>query len=127
MNSLPRGVQRQVAKLNSITTGAGAIRFPSEVSRLELRLNKFVTPQSIGAKHFWRQDLPPIQFYNPQIPISVRRFDSENARKSELIVEYKDGSTKVVPAENKPQSEILKELVKLTGAFEIQESEQVRL
>lgn len=120
-------MQRQVAKLNSITTGAGAIRFPNDVSRLELRLNKLVNAQTIGAKHFWREDLPPIQFYNPQIPISVRRFEVANPRKSELIIEYKDGSSKTLATENKPQSQILKELVDMTGALEIQENEQVRL
>lgn len=127
MSVLPRGVTRQLNRLNALTSGPGAIRLPADVLRLELRLNRFVGENNIGAKQFWRNDLPPIQFYNPQLPISVRRFEPENARKSEIIVEFSDGSSKVISADNKQPSQILKELVEETGAFEIDADEQVRL
>lgn len=127
MSVLPRGVTRHITRLNALSTGPGAIRLPADVLRLELRLNRFVGEHNIGAKQFWRNDLPPIQFYNPQLPISVRRFEPENARKSELIVEFSDGSSKVVAAENKQPSQILKELVEATGAFQIEADEQVKL
>ena len=125
--TLPRGVQRQVSRLNALTGGPGAIRLPSNVSRLELRFNRFVGEQNVGAKRFWRSELPPIQFYNPQVPISVKRFEPPTERKSELIVEFMDGSLKSVPADNKQQAEILQGLIDATGAKSVDASEQVRL
>lgn len=127
MNTLPRGVQRQISGLNALTSGIGAVKLPEGVQRLELRLNRYVNQSNAGAKRFWRSELPPIQFYNPQIPISVRRFEPSNARKSELIIDFRDGTTKTVSTDNKPNSQILSELVELTGAQPVTETEQVTL
>lgn len=127
MNTLPRGVQRQISNLNSLTSGLGAIKFPENVQRLELRLNRLVNESNAGAKRFWRTELPPIQFYNPRIPISVRRFDTANARKSELIIDFRDGTSHTVSADHKPQSEILQELIKATKAQPVSEEEQIRI
>lgn len=126
MKLLPRGVKHQVERLNALSTGPAALRLPQNVSRLELRLQRHVNEGSHGAKQFWRANLPPIQFYNPQLQISVKRYTSNNIQ-PELIVEFRDGSSKSVLAANKSTADLLQELISVSGAEHIPEEEQTKL
>lgn len=126
MKVLPRGVKQQLGRLNALSTGPAALRMPQNVSRLELRLQRYVNESSYGAKNFWRANLPPIQFYNPHLQISVKRYSSSNIQ-PELIIEFHDGSSKSVLAANKTTADLLQELISATGAESIPEEQQNQL
>lgn len=115
----PKGVKRQLQRLNAITTGAGAIQLPQSVKRVDLLFQKSVKDQCVGAKHFWRQYLPPIQFYNPDVTISVRRYE-DNAQRPLLTLEFAEGNKKEIPIANKSADELL-EILEKEGAVKVAE------
>lgn len=120
----PKGVKAQVQRLNALTTGPSAVRLP-RVKRLDLQFQQYVPSSSVGAKMFWRTSLSPIQYYNPQLIISVRRY-VEN-KPPTLTCEFESGQRQVLNIADKSQDEILQELIEHTGAEQIPENEQVRL
>ncbi|PRT56139.1 54S ribosomal protein MRP49, mitochondrial [Wickerhamiella sorbophila] len=108
---LPKGVKKQLQRLNTLTTGPGALTLPKSLTRVDLMFQKSVKEQGIGAKQFWRQYLPPIQFYNPDVVISVRRFEDASQRPL-LTLEYAEGNKKEIPIATKSAEEVLEILVK---------------
>lgn len=83
--SIPKsGISRQIARLNSIASGPGAIKLPANITRLNLKFEKnAINRGHLGAQRFWKDMLPQVQFHNPQIPISVQRYLKENAEAGE--------------------------------------------
>lgn len=120
---LPKGVKQQLRRLNAITTGPGALTLPKSVTRLDLMFQKSVKEQGAGAKQFWREYLPPIQFYNPDVAISVRRFEDASQR-ALLTLEFAEGNKKEIPIAMKSADELL-EILEKEGAEKVAEPVQL--
>lgn len=129
--ALPKArLPRQLARLNAITKGPGALHIPSTVSAINLSFKLQNSNGHMGPRKFWRENLPRIQFYNPSLPISVSRqwatTSEEHAKiPATLTVAFADGTSKNINAQYKMSEDILNELILLTGAKEVPEEEQV--
>ncbi|KAH6618898.1 hypothetical protein C7974DRAFT_416237 [Boeremia exigua] len=67
---------RKLQKLLWIRNGPGAVVLPKEVSKISLELNTKIHGGHWGARKFWRNMLPRIKYYNPSIPVEVKRHNS---------------------------------------------------
>ncbi|GMM52874.1 mitochondrial 54S ribosomal protein [Starmerella bacillaris] len=123
--SLPKGVLKQLKSLDRISAGSGALKFPDSVKNVNLKFNKYVGPASVGAKHFWKEYLPTMQFYNPNIPFHVTKFEPAPQLRAELLITYEDGKEIAVQAENRAPEEIFNALKE--HAEPVKESEIIKL
>lgn len=121
----PKGVKKQLGKLNRITTGPGALKLPEKISGITLRFDAYVKQPCVGSKQFWRSHLPAIQFYNPTVPISVQRY-TDNSQ-PELVIKFDDGTSKSMDIKGKNVETILEAFIQESKATAIAENEQVKL
>ncbi|KAI5114692.1 hypothetical protein M0805_009650, partial [Coniferiporia weirii] len=70
-----------------------------------------------GVRHFLKEDLPRIQFANPDLEIQVSKLPrtAEDKRKTELLLEYKNGSTKSLNISSKWSTAIFEEVMDVAG------------
>ncbi|KAG7192152.1 uncharacterized protein KQ657_002517 [Scheffersomyces spartinae] len=118
-------ILKQIERLNLIAgTPENAFKFQPNVKSIELFLLKApVQGPHIGLKRFWRQNLPTLQFHNPDVDFIMTRIKVED--KADLkkvparVVISGEGESKVLNCLEKSQQQILNELVELTGATSI--------
>ena len=65
-------------KISSTTTDAQVILSPGKYQRLSLTFQTKNHNGHMGARKFWKDYLPTIQFYNPQLRIDVTRIKNES-------------------------------------------------
>ena len=82
-------------------------------------------PQSQAGKRFWKTHLPPLQFHNPTVPMSVTCFATKGMNMS-LRLKYTDKPDLELPCEHGAASVLLKALLD-NGATPISESEKVEI
>lgn len=120
--ALPKSrVPRQLAFLNRIARGPGAVKLPSNIQAINLAFKFQNSNGHMGPRKFWRENLPQVQFHNPSIPISVqRKWATNNEEKSSipatLTILFSDGSQKSVNVQHKHSSDILAQFIEITGA-----------
>lgn len=123
-------VLKQIARLNNIAgTPETAYKFDPKYKKIELLLiQKSVHGPSIGLKKFWRQHLPTLKFHNDDINFTLTRIHTET--KEDLkkcpakIIVYDEANQKIeLECANKQASDILNELVKLTSAQPVPETQ----
>ncbi|ANB12709.1 mitochondrial 54S ribosomal protein MRP49 [Sugiyamaella lignohabitans] len=118
------GLNRQLARLNSIAKGAGSVRVPTNVTGLSLRLS--TRRPAKGAKSFWRENLPQVQFHNPSLPITVKKVTAEQeaaGEKISLSISFEDGTSKSVETTERTSEQILEDFVAASGASQVPENE----
>lgn len=119
--NLPKSrTSRHFERLNLLSSGPGSVIVSPEVKSVELVFN-FKTGQGhVGSKKFWRDNLPRVQFHNPELPIQVLRvktpLEEQGKIPSLLTVNFKDGKTEKLDVKNKHSDEILKEFIRITKA-----------
>lgn len=133
-----------------IRLGLGAAIIPSSapVTRLHLTYTQKTQPNHIGARKFWRACLPRLKFYNPAVAVTVKQ-SSEPTTPALLTVYFSksgenavavEGGSKILdslapePLESEKVStidvngrnemEIWAEFKKLTGAQEVEATEE---
>jgi large subunit ribosomal protein MRP49 len=124
--NLPKArLSRHFDRLNLISSGPGSLSVPQEVKSVELVFNLYTGKGHVGPKKFWRENLPRIQFYNPDLPIQVVRvktaLEEQGKVPALLKVNFQDGSSKDVDVKHKHSEEILQEFIKLTNAVPSEE------
>ncbi|KAF5104146.1 hypothetical protein DV451_000886 [Geotrichum candidum] len=128
--SLPSArIPRQLARLNAIARGPGAIKLPANVKAINLSFKFQNKDGHMGPRKFWQKNLPQVQFHNPATPISVSRkfaVTPEEAGKvpAVLSITFADGSEKSVNVKHKHSDEILEDLIRLTEATPVPIEEQ---
>lgn len=115
-------LSKQVTRLNHIANYPGsALSMPSDIVGIDMVFKKLNKYGHMGARQFWKFNLPTIQFHNPNLLISVRRIDTENdqeARKvpAKLTLKFQDGKEKTIDCIDKHSSQILKSLTEISQA-----------
>lgn len=73
-SALPKSrIPRQLARLNAIARGPGAVRLPAEVKSINLAFKYQNKNGHMGPRKFWQDSLPQVQFHNQTVPIAVER------------------------------------------------------
>lgn len=125
--SFPRGVLRQLRKLDGLTTGPGAIKFPTTVKQIELKLLRVYDLKEYSPRRFLKEYLPTVQFYNPNVPIRVSYLEPSDKNSAALHVAFEDGNGRDLPVSNKTPEEIFDSLVKTSSAVPLKDNELTRL
>lgn len=128
--ALPKSrVARQLARLNAIACGPGAVRVPPSVVGVHLSFKFQYENGHMGPRKFWRENLPQVQFHNPGLSISVERkyansVDDTATIPAHLSIKFQDGKEQVINVQHKHSNEILKSFIEATGATVIPVEEQ---
>lgn len=116
-------VWKQAARLNNIAgSSATAYRFDAKYTKIELLLiQKNVLIAAFGLRRFWRENLPTLKFHNDGISMFLTRIATQtkaeaDACPAKIILHQANGTTQELDCRSKHSSDILKELVALTGA-----------
>ncbi|KAK9457664.1 hypothetical protein V1511DRAFT_476700 [Dipodascopsis uninucleata] len=113
---------KQVIFLSKISTGKAAVTLPTSITNLKLQFKTLNKYGHMGARKFWRDHLPTLQFHNPSLKIEVFRTKIENkseeAHKNEpAILSFTIGDkVQDIDIKNMHSDEILERLVTATGA-----------
>ncbi|KAJ9203120.1 hypothetical protein DTO166G4_5546 [Paecilomyces variotii] len=87
MVNLFKRMRKLRSKILHVRVGPGAAILPSTnnaskdfpaVTRLHLTYARKLYGGHLGARHFWRNCLQRLKFYNPGIPMSVKQTDEQN-------------------------------------------------
>lgn len=109
-------VWKQLARFNEIANYEGsAYQFP-QVDKLELVFKNHTAYGHMGARKFWRNNLPTVNFHNPDMGIEVKRVQCETKEQqhqcpSVLKVHFKDGNVKEIDCKDRQHADIMTELV----------------
>lgn len=130
MSALPKSkIPRQLARLNVISSGPGAVRVPADVKSVNLSFKFQNSHGHMGPRKFWQANLPQIQFHNPTLPISVNRTYANSLEEhasipAVLSIKFENGSEKSVNVKNKFSLDILEDFIRLSGATKVPLEEQ---
>ncbi|KAI8879178.1 hypothetical protein K501DRAFT_336274 [Backusella circina FSU 941] len=88
-----RAAQSTREIIKQLTTGPGASKLPSNVSKIALTFALKGKNESAGARHFLQENLPRIQYNNPSIEYEVNKV-LDNTIKPSVTVHFSTGSSK---------------------------------
>ena len=120
---------KQIGRLNKIAGSTeNAYKLGPKFTKLELFLiNNTNQPASTGLKQFWRNHLPAIKFHNEDLTVVLTRINATKEEVSKVPAKIKcfgdAGSVQEIDCLDKPESEILKQLFKVTEAQPVDASE----
>ncbi|KAI8054600.1 hypothetical protein BDF22DRAFT_680189 [Syncephalis plumigaleata] len=97
--------------VSRLTHGLGAQKLPN-VRKVTLTLHR--NSANFGARYFIRENLPRLQFNNPQVEFHVTRVATPQSPK--LTVQMVDGSIKEMAIKRVNSEQVCREFIKLTGA-----------
>ncbi|ODQ67970.1 mitochondrial MRP49p [Nadsonia fulvescens var. elongata DSM 6958] len=125
---LNKQITKQISALNRICRGPGAVKLPNDITGLKLQFKYQNSNGHMGAKKFWRETLPQIQFHNPAIPMAVIRTEAATVEENQtipatLLVRYSNGEEKSLDIKEKHSSVILNEFIQLTKAQKVAEKD----
>ncbi|KAI8720449.1 L51-S25-CI-B8 domain-containing protein [Fusarium sp. LHS14.1] len=91
-------------RLINIKCGPGAAVLPPEVTRIHMDFAKSLKGH-MGAKKFWRENLPRLKYHNPSVPMIVNRHaQSENKPTLSIYLRKPDASSPPPATRNQPAS-----------------------
>lgn len=121
---------RQIARFNLISANPrAAYKLGPDIKRLELFLvHKNVYKPGAGLKKFWRENLPALKFHNDDVEFVVLRFvapDKTQLSQAPCIlrVHRKDGKYTDLDCSLKSNVDIMRRMVKETGAVRVPEED----
>ncbi|ODV90669.1 hypothetical protein CANCADRAFT_24324 [Tortispora caseinolytica NRRL Y-17796] len=108
---------RQIARLNALVSGPGALKTPDNLRAMKLIFKLDNKYGHMGARKFWRTHAPVIQYHNPNLQILVTRIETntdEEAIKvpAKMVLEY-DESSGMKPVEIDIKSKMSDEILEL--------------
>ncbi|KAG0673474.1 hypothetical protein C6P41_002732 [Kluyveromyces marxianus] len=102
-------------KISATTVKPQVVLDPSKYSALNMKFQQQNFNGHMGARKFWHEFLPTLQFYNPTLPINVTRIKNEDKKVDipcVLQVTGPDGNVLAeVGMKEKHSSEIMDELL----------------
>lgn len=112
-------VAKQLKYLNRIsftTKEAQILINPSKYAGIKLTFQAQNHNGHMGARKFWRQYLPTLQFYNPGLKIDVVRIDNKDTKRAGVpctleIVSKEDKILDQIDMKNKKDDTIMNELL----------------
>ncbi|RBR24113.1 uncharacterized protein FIESC28_03013 [Fusarium coffeatum] len=105
MRSLGERYNKLHRKLVSLKVGPGAAILPPEVTRIHMDFATSFKNGHMGAKKFWRENLPRLKYHNPAVPMIVNRHN-QNQKKPTLSIYLRkpDASTPAPETRSQPAS-----------------------
>ncbi|KAJ1656727.1 hypothetical protein IWQ61_003752 [Dispira simplex] len=97
--------------IKHLTTGAGAIQLPSQVTKVTLTYQ--LGSRVYGLRHFLKSALPRIQYNNPQVQVNLNR--SEEPTPPKLTVEFTNATQTVVDVKGLHSDKIYQRFVDVTA------------
>ncbi|KAF6816869.1 hypothetical protein CSOJ01_02800 [Colletotrichum sojae] len=82
--------------LLSLRHGPGAVRLPSNVTRIHMEFAKTMGEGHFGPRRFWREMLPRLKYHNPAVPMIVNR--KHNNEGSAIMSVYFSTGNPIDPA-----------------------------
>lgn len=123
-------ILRQIARLNLLAGKPQlAYKFDDKYKALELIvLSKNNYLKTAGIAKFWKYNLPILKFHNDDLDFIVKRVRPETKDdiknfESALVVRSTDSEPIVIKCNDKSPGRILEELVKVTNARQLKQSE----
>ncbi|CAM1503876.1 Fc.00g014670.m01.CDS01 [Cosmosporella sp. VM-42] len=83
-------------KLVNIQCGPGAAILPPEVTRIHLDFARSLKGGHMGARKFWKENLPRLKYHNPSIPMIVNRH-TQNDLKPTLSIYLRSADAAAAP------------------------------
>ncbi|KAF4333721.1 ribosomal MRP49 [Fusarium beomiforme] len=91
--------------LISLRCGPGAAILPPEVTRIHMDFATSSNNGHMGAKMFWRENLPRLKYHNPSVPMIVNRHNRRNKKPTlSIYLRKPDASTPAPTARSQPSS-----------------------
>ncbi|GAA5811809.1 hypothetical protein MFLAVUS_005254 [Mucor flavus] len=90
-----RAAQSTREILKHLTSGPGASKLSSNVSKIALTFALKGKNESAGARHFLQENLPRIQYNNPNIEYEVTKV-LDTTIKPTVAVHFANGTSKVI-------------------------------
>ncbi|KAK9468148.1 hypothetical protein V1512DRAFT_258862 [Lipomyces arxii] len=121
---MPNRFTIQSKFLTRLSVGQGAVRLPYNATSLTLKFKTLNKYGHMGARKFWKEYLPKIQFHNPNLAISVIRTspqskeDEENEPAS-LSVIFNDRPPFELDIKNMRSEAILHQFINGTSAEQV--------
>ncbi|KAH3900953.1 mitochondrial 54S ribosomal protein mL61 SCDLUD_002415 [Saccharomycodes ludwigii] len=111
---------KQLKVLNSISYSTKLTQIlidTSKISQIRLIFQKQNHNGHMGARKFWHEYLPTLQFYNPNLKIQINRISNSNAKDTSVpcLLQIIDVNNKVInelDMKNKFGSDIARDLLK---------------
>ncbi|EMT68545.1 hypothetical protein DER46DRAFT_655061 [Fusarium sp. MPI-SDFR-AT-0072] len=91
--------------LISLRCGPGAAILPPEVTRIHMDFATSFKNGHMGAKKFWRENLPRLKYHNPSVPMIVNRHSRNNKKPTlSIYLRKPDASTPAPATRSQPSS-----------------------
>ncbi|KAF4948734.1 hypothetical protein FGADI_9389 [Fusarium gaditjirri] len=91
--------------LVSLRCGPGAAILPPEVTRIHMDFATSFKNGHMGAKKFWRENLPRLKYHNPSVPMIVNRHSRNNKKPTlSIYLRKPDASTPAPATRSQPSS-----------------------
>lgn len=125
---MPNRAIQQAKRLLQIRSGPASLVLPAEYTSLSLQFSQKNANGHMGPRKFTQQSLPQLQFQNPSLKIDVKRVvdkeDPKNLKIPAVLRLTRRGEEDTeINLQGLHSDEILKRLIKATGATTIQETE----
>ncbi|CAI4044471.1 mitochondrial 54S ribosomal protein mL61 SKDI_11G0530 [Saccharomyces kudriavzevii IFO 1802] len=118
-------------KISSTTNLPQILIDPKKYSGLRLTFQTKNHNGHMGARVFWHNYLPTLQFYNPRIKFDVVRIKNEDKQKSvpcKLEILCQEGSvTETIDMRNKMHEDIMRDLLDKIEHIPLPESEVMKV
>ncbi|KAF5672245.1 ribosomal MRP49 [Fusarium denticulatum] len=89
----------------SLRCGPGAAILPPEVTRIHMDFATSFKNGHMGAKKFWRENLPRLKYHNPSVPMIVNRHSRNNKKPTiSIYLRKPDASTPAPATRSQPSS-----------------------
>ncbi|KAF5255317.1 hypothetical protein FANTH_63 [Fusarium anthophilum] len=89
----------------SLRCGPGAAILPPEVTRIHMDFATSFKNGHMGAKKFWRENLPRLKYHNPSVPMIVNRHSRNNKKPTiSIYLRKPDASTPTPATRSQPSS-----------------------
>ncbi|KAM5351990.1 hypothetical protein ACJ41O_004713 [Fusarium nematophilum] len=98
MRSLGERLNTLRRKLINIQCGPGAAVLPPEVTRIHMDFAKTLKGGHMGARKFWRENLPRLKYHNPTVPMIVNRHAQNDSKPTLSIYLRKPDASTPAPA-----------------------------
>ncbi|KAF5648116.1 ribosomal MRP49 [Fusarium tjaetaba] len=103
-----RSLGERLNKLRAIISlrcGPGAAILPPEVTRIHMDFATSFKNGHMGAKKFWRENLPRLKYHNPSVPMIVNRHSRNNKKPTiSIYLRKPDASTPAPATRSQPSS-----------------------
>ncbi|KAF5533563.1 ribosomal MRP49 [Fusarium napiforme] len=101
----PRSHCSRLNQIISLRCGPGAAILPPEVTRIHMDFATSFKNGHMGAKKFWRENLPRLKYHNPSVPMIVNRHSRNNKKPTiSIYLRKPDASTPAPATRSQPSS-----------------------